>query len=261
MSKREEVRAKRRRQKRMQAVFTVGAVVVFSLLILAFLAGPTLRDALFPPEIPAVADWETLPRPSVNRNSMGDPDAPIKIEEFSDFQCPYCGRFSKETEPLIVENYVKTGKVYFTYRSMGNWISQNIARATGQKEKSESRDAAMSMYCAADQGKFWEMHDGLFANDLGEDVGSFTRARLRLIAEKAGLNLDEFDACLSSEKYLEQANRDYQDGMAAGVNGTPSFLLTYTVNGEVRQKLIEGAQPFSVFQAEIEAILAEMAAQ
>ncbi len=261
MSKREELRAKRRRQKKMQALFTVGAVVVLSLLVLVFLAGPKLRDLLFPPAIPAVADWETAPRPNANRNSMGDPNAPIKIEEFSDFQCPFCGRFSKETEPLIVENYVKTGKVYFTYRSMGNWISQNIARATGRPEKSESRDAAMAMYCAADQDKFWEMHDGLFANELGEDVGSFTRQRLRLIAEKAGLDLDEFDACLSSEKYLQQVNQDYEDGVAAGITGTPAFLLTYTVNGEVRQKVIEGAYPFSVFQAEIEAILAEIGAQ
>lgn len=261
MSKREELRAKRRRQQRKQAMMTVGVVVIFSLLVLVFLVGPTLHETFFPPEVPAIADWQTLERPNANRNAMGDPNAPVKIEEFSDFQCPYCGLFSDQIEPLIVENYVKTGKVHFTYRSMGNWISQNIARGRGGKEKSESRDAAMAMYCAADQGKFWVIHDGLFANSLGEDVGSFTRPRLRLIAEKAGLNLDEFDACLSSEKYLDQVNRDYQDGIAAGINGTPSFLLTYTVNGETRQKIIEGAQPFSVFQAEIEAILAEIAAQ
>lgn len=258
MSKREELRAKRRRQQKMQMAFTLGAVILLALVVLFFLIGPSVREILFPPEVAPVVEWESPERPSPNRNSMGDPNAPIKMEEFSDFQCPYCARFSEQIEPLIVETYVRTGKVYFTYRSMGNWISENIAKATGRPRKTESQDAAMAMYCAADQGKFWTMHDGLFANSLGEDVGSYTRARLSLIAEKAGLNVSQFDECLKSEKHLEQVRQDEKDGYAAGITGTPSFLLSYALNGEPRQKLIVGAVPFAEFQKEIEAILAEI---
>lgn len=258
MSKKEEIRAKRRRQQRIQTAFTIGGVVLVALLFLLFLIGPSLREVLYPEAVPEVVEWETHERPNPNRNSMGDPNAPIKMEEFSDFQCSFCGRFMTETEPLIAEAYVKTGKVYFIYRSMGNWSSANVARATGQPEKSESRDSSMAAYCAADQDKFWYTLDGLFANYIGTDAGSYTRPRLSLIAEKAGLDVEQFDACMASDKYLEQVNKDFDEGSAAGITGTPSFVLTYTVAGESRQKLIVGAVPFSQFQQEIDAILAEI---
>ena len=119
----------------------------------------------------------------------------------------------------------------------------------------------MAAYCAADQGKFWEMHAHLFANVLGEDVGSFTDRRLAAIAEKVGLDMAEFNNCYNSGKYEDRVQQDSRDGQAAGVNGTPGFLVTYTVNGETRTKLIEGAQPFSTFQVELEAILNEIGFQ
>jgi protein-disulfide isomerase len=136
---------------------------------------------------------------------------------------------------------------------MGNFVSQNIGGA-----RTESQDAALAAYCAGDQGKFWEMHDALFANVLGEDAGSFTDRRLQAIAEKVGLNMDEFNSCYSSGKYVERVQQDLKDGQAAKINGTPGFLVTYTVNGETKTKLIEGAQPFSTFQVELEAILNEV---
>ena len=69
---------------------------------------------------------ESNPRPNAERNTAGDPNAPIQIVEFSDFQCPFCDRFYTDTEPLLMEYFVKTGKVYFTYRSAGNWVSGNL---------------------------------------------------------------------------------------------------------------------------------------
>jgi protein-disulfide isomerase len=187
---------------------------------------------------------------------MGDPNAPIKIEEFSDFQCPFCDRFHTETEDLLKQYYIDTGKVYFVYHSMGNWVSQNIGGL-----RTESQDAAAAAYCAGDQNKFWDMHAHLFANVLGEDVGSFTDQRLVAIAETAGLNMDEFNSCYDSGTYIELTQQDLDAGTAAGVNGTPGFLVSWTVNGEPKTKLIEGAQPFSTFQVELEAILTELDVQ
>jgi protein-disulfide isomerase len=248
-SKRQERREKMRQQETRRRLFTIGLITIGAAMLVFAVIWPQLRPVA---EVVAV---DPGTHANANDNSMGDPNAPIKIEEFSDFQCPFCERFHQETEPLLRQYYVDTGKVQFVYRSMGNWVSQNIGGA-----RTESQDAALAAYCAGDQNKFWEMHAYLFANVRGEDAGSFTERRLQAIAEKAGLNMSEFNNCYSSGKYKDRVQQDLKDGQTAGVNGTPAFLVTYTVNGETKTKLIEGAQPFSTFQQELEAILNEVGA-
>jgi len=248
-SKRQERRERMRQQEQRRRLLTIGLISIGAALLVFAVVWPQLRPVA---EVVAV---EPLERTNVNGNVAGDPNAPIKIEEFSDFQCPFCERFYKETEPLLIEHYVNTGKVQFVYRSMGNWVSQNIGSA-----RTESQDAALAAYCAGDQGKFWEMHDALFTNVLGEDAGSFTDRRIAAIAENIGLNMDEFNSCYNSGKYEDQVQQDLEDAQAANISGTPGFLVTYTVNGETKTKLIEGAQPFSTFQVELEAILNEIGA-
>jgi predicted DsbA family dithiol-disulfide isomerase len=105
------------------------------------------------------------------------------------------------------------------------------------------------------------MHAHLFANALGEDVGSFTDRRLKSIAETTGLDMAAFNSCYDSGKYLDRVQQDFEDGQAANITGTPGFLVTYTVDGETKTKLIEGAQPFTTFQQELETVLNEIGAQ
>ena len=152
--------------------------------------------------------------------------------------------------------YVTTGKVLYTYRTAGNWVSGNIG--TGGVE---SQNSAMAAYCAADQNKFWEMHDALFTNVLGEDAGSFTSRRLQAVAQKIGLDINAFNSCYSSQKYLDQVNQDFKDAQTSGIQGTPWFVLTYTVNGQTQTSSIDGAQPFNVFQQDIDKALAAAGAQ
>jgi len=249
-SKRQERREKMHQRERRSRLFTIGIITVVAAVLVFLVVWPQIRP------IADVVAVEPNPRANAERNTAGDPNAPIKIEEFADFQCPFCERFHQDTEPLLMQYYVDTGKVQFVYRSMGNFVSQNIGGA-----RTESQDAALAAYCAADQGKFWEMHDTLFANVLGEDVGSFTDRRLSAIAEKAGLDVNEFNTCYNNGKYEEQVQQDFKDGTAAGINGTPGFLVTYEVNGETRTQLIEGAQPFNEFQVKLEAILTEIGTQ
>ena len=173
--------------------------------------------------------------PQANGNKMGDPNAPVKIVEYADFQCPYCMHYWEETEPQIIQNYVATGKVYYEYRSVGGFIGP------------ESADAADAAYCAADQNKFWEYHDILFANWTGENAGDFTPDRLRQYAAAIHLNVDQFNTCLNSGAHTNQVDQDVADAKTAGVQGTPAFFI----NG----KLIEGAQPYSAFQQAIDAAL------
>lgn len=163
---------------------------------------------------------------------MGDPNAPVVIEEFSDFQCPYCRQFALQTMPQIIDNYVATGKVYFVYRTLGDWLGP------------ESQLAAEGAYCAGDQGKFWGYHDALFTN---QGRISFSASNLLKLAQTMNLDMEEFTSCVKDFKYRERVKQDLQDGIEAGVRGTPSFRI----NG----KLFVGSQSFSAFQQEIESAL------
>lgn len=254
-SKRQERRERMRQQERRSRLITLGLIALGAAFLVFALVWPTIRP------VAEVVSVDPGTHPNAEDNTMGDPNAPIKIEEFSDFQCPFCERFHQDTEPLLRQYYIETGKVQFVYRSMGNFVSDNIARSRGTPAKTESRDAALAAYCAGDQDKFWDMHAHLFANALGEDVGSFTDRRLKTIAETTGLDMDAFNSCYDSGKYIDRVQQDFEDGQAANITGTPGFLVTYTVNGETRTKLIEGAQPFTTFQQELEAVLNEIGAQ
>jgi protein-disulfide isomerase len=248
-SKRQERRTKILQQERRNRLVMIGFVILGAVLLVFAVVWPQLRP------IAEVVAVDPGTHPNAEDNSMGDPNAPIKIVEFADFQCPFCERFHKETEPLLKQYYIDTGKVQYVYRSMGNFVSDNIARGKGTTATTESQDAALAAYCAGDQNKFWEMHAYLFGNALGEDAGSYTDKRLVAIAEKAGLNMDQFNSCYSSGKFKDRVQQDFQDGQAANVTGTPSFIITYTVNGETKTDRIDGAEPFSTFQQKLEAAL------
>lgn len=246
MSKRQQFREKRRRAEQRNRLIWVGLIVVGAVLVAFVLIYPQVRP---------IADVQSVTSPAlpnVDRNSTGDPNAPVKLVEYSDFQCPFCKRFWQETQAQIIESYVRMGKVQFTYRSAGNWVSSHTPGSF------ESEDAAMAAYCAADQNKFWEMHDALFANNQDlEDQGAFTGRRLAAIAEKTGLDMNAFNSCYSSQKYKGQVDQDFTDATAAGIQGTPFFVITYTVNGQAQTATIDGAQPFSTFQQELDKALAE----
>src|ERR1044071_1012910 len=259
-SKRQGRRAKIVQQERRNRLIMIGLVTLGAILVVAAVVYPQLRP------IAEVVSVDPGTHPTPKDNSMGDPNAPIKVEEFADFQCPFCENFHKNTEPLLRQYYIDTGKVQFTFRSMGNFVSDNIARTNAAQGKdipatTESQDAAAAAYCAGDQNKFWEMHAYLFANALGEDAGSFTDRRLVAIAKKAGLNMDQFNSCYNSGKFKDRVQKDAQDGQAASITGTPGFIITYTVNGETKTDRIDGAEPFSTFQQKLEAALNEIGAK
>jgi len=242
-----------------QVYIIVGAGCLLAVCAVAALLGglfyftPLFGNQVAAP-IPDLVTVESNTRPNPNGNAMGDPDAPIQMVEFGDFQCPYCERFAMQTEPLLVENYINTGKVYFMFRSAGNWVSKNIGRGS-----TESQDAAAAAYCAGDQGKFWEMHDSLFANNRDvEDQGSFSSTSLVGMAQNLAVDMTEFRDCYDNGKYADQVQQDYQDAIAAGVQGTPSFVITYLANGATQTFLIEGAQPYDVFQQSLDQILQQI---
>jgi protein-disulfide isomerase len=148
--------------------------------------------------------------------AKGPENAPITIVEFSDFQCPFCSRVN----PTLAQVREKYGdKVRIVFRQYPLPFHQ------------QAQKAAEASLCAHEQGKFWEMHDALFANQqaLGVD-------QLKTHATTLGLNAEAFNACLDSNKYADQVAKDMKEGSAAGVSGTPAMF----VNG----RFISGAVPF-----------------
>ena len=168
------------------------------------------------------------------RHFKGDPNAPVTIIEFADFQCPFCGKFFAETKPQIDEQYIQSGKVrlgYWNFAFLGD----------------ESTWAAEAAECAADQDKFWEYHDKLYASQSGENQGAFNKDNLKKFAQELGLDTEAFNECLDSGKYTSLIQEDTSASSALGVQSTPTFL----VNGEA----IVGAQPFEAFQQIIDPLL------
>lgn len=169
---------------------------------------------------------------------LGDLKAPVTIVEFGDYQCPFCGRMFKNVEPLLREDYIKTGKVRMVYRDFA-FLGP------------ESQAAALASQCAAEQGKFWAYHDGLYEAEVAdgkEHNGNLSAAFLKSLAGKLGLDQTKFNSCFDSQKYKAEVEKDYKDGVAAGVQGTPATFI----NG----KLVSGAVPYSSFKTLIEEALA-----
>jgi protein-disulfide isomerase len=110
---------------------------------------------------------------------MGDPDAPVLIEVFADFQCPYCQRFAILEAPELIETWVRPGRARLVFRDFA-FLGE------------ESRWAAVAARLAAQQGRFWQFHDLLYSNLVGENVGSYTPDRLLLMGRMAGLDMDAF---------------------------------------------------------------------
>jgi len=173
----------------------------------------------------------------------GDPDAPITIIEFSDFQCPFCLRFYTQTLGDLQENYIDTGKVKLVYRDLPlDSLHPN------------ARPAHIAAECADEQNAFWDYHDILFESQSewsrlsSEDLS----AKLNEYATILELDAPSFGSCLSSQEIADEVNADSLDARKLGASGTPTFFIG---NDEVGFVKIVGAQPYSVFKNTIDSQL------
>ena len=170
------------------------------------------------------SDLASLPAEMFNGTKLGSDNAPIKLTEYEDFQCPFCLKYTANQEPTLINEYVKTGKMQINY--------QNLPLLG----KGESVQAAVASECAADQNKFWQYHNLLFTAQAkagqgdtnGEkiDVGRFTNDNLKQFASDAGLDRTKFDQCLdnSADKIASIADQQ-RTAKGFGINGTPGFLI------------------------------------
>jgi len=236
-SKRQLIREQRIKKQGQQRLMMILIVAGAALAIAAILIVPSLAP------VGEIVTITPEARPMVDGAAMGDPDAPVLIEVFEDFQCPACRNYSTDIEPLIVENYVATGKVRYVFRQYP-FLDDRVVT-------NESDQAANASLCAAEQGRFWDYHDMLFANWNSENAGAFSDKRLVAFAEALNLDMRAFNQCFKENRYKQQIDQDLADGAAAGVNGTPSVL----VNGQI---LTPGFVPtYDEVAAAVEAELAK----
>ena len=176
---------------------------------------------------------------------MGDSKAKVTLIEYSDYQCPFCSRHSRQTMPDIVKNYINEGKVKFLMREFP--IPNLHPRATAASE------AAL---CAGDQGKYWEMHDVLFNNQR-----KMSDEDLRGYGAEIGLDTEKFNDCLAQGVTSEQVQKDIEEGKLMGVRGTPSFVLGITDSENPEKvrvtKFVRGAQSYDSFAKLIDELLSD----
>lgn len=217
------------------------------------------------------AEGTPIPTPSANAKELslasddqilGTSGAQLTFFEFSDYQCPYCGRFDQLSRPEIVTNYEKTNKVKMVFRDFPLPFHEYAEKAS---------EAA---WCAGDQNKFWEMHDLLFTKQSGGAADALSVANLKIYATTLGLDKTKFAQCLDGNTYQARVAQNLASGQAIGVSGTPTVVIakklpikidaTY-IDAELQKNnyvialdggvMIVGAQPFSVYQTEIDKLL------
>lgn len=197
LSKREILRKKRLEQKRRRnktiILVTLGALALIALTILL----PNLISRLT-----RSGDGRGFP--------LGDPNAPVRVVNFSSYACGFCADFSENVEPSLISNYIETGDVYYRY--------VNLAHSD-----SASLNAAKASYCAADQDQFYNYKSFLYSA-VGTQEG-FSPNNLVNLAEAAGLDRTGFESCMEDSQYDTAPSEDLRYARSFGVTGTPTFLV------------------------------------
>ena len=171
---------------------------------------------------------------------MGRNDAPVTMVEFTDLECPFCRTFHTGTFEQIKRDFIDTGKVRFVSRDFPLDFHAN------------ARPAALAVRCAGEQGKFWEMRHGVTVNG-----NALSRDTNFALARDLGLDMQGFGACVGNEKYKAAVDQDIAAAVAAGVSGTPTFVVGPTGPDGVEGQRIVGAVPYAVFEGAIRAALGE----
>ncbi len=207
----------------------VAGAVIYSTGLKNSPAGPTPSNQKVPSAVTLELNSEDV--------ILGDPKAPVTVVAYEDYQCPFCGRFFSQSENLIKENFVKTGKVKMVYRHFAFLGPESVA-------------AAEATECAKDQGKFWEYHDALYVAEIKdgkEHNGNLNETLFKSLASQLGLDTAKFSSCVTSKKYANKVQKDYDQGVVLGVSATPTVFIN--------SQKFEGALPYSQFETVIKALL------
>ena len=225
----------------------IGAVIASIALMVSFF----VFDGVFEePELviePSAKPQETIP-PSVISSIfmengsplLGNPNAPIMLVEFGDYQCHFCNVHFHNTEHKLMENFIQTGKVKMIFKDFVIIGPDSV-------------NAAHGAHCANDQGKFWEYHDILYNNWTGENNGWASSDNLLRFAQEINLDIDQWSDCMVEARYSQVITDSSNDARELGITGTPAFFV---IGPDNKITKISGAQPYDyfeeIFNAELE---------
>jgi protein-disulfide isomerase len=210
--------ASRRQQRKMaqqqaeqrKKVMRIGAIALAAILI----AGIVILLARPEPDRFGPVKAVAAPDPSIPQQGLfiGDPNAPLTIIEYGDYQCPWCEKFNTEGFPPMLEEYIKTGQVRFEFRPF-SFLGR------------ESTQAARAAFCADEQGQFWAMHELIYGNHDGENQGAYADKRLREMAVLAGLDMGAYDSCMDSQRSLDKVEAANKVARDNGISSTPTIII------------------------------------
>jgi len=217
----------------------IGAVIASVSIIISFLAFNAISDE---PELiikPTPNVQESIAPNVISSTFMangspilGDPNAPITLIEFGDYQCHFCNVHFHNTEHSLLENYIDTGKVKMIFKDF---------TIIGP----DSVNAANGAHCADDQGKSWQYHDILYNNWTGENNGWASSDNLLRFAQEIELDIEQWSTCISESRHSQIISDSTKDARDLGITGTPAFFVIGPDNKVTR---INGAQPYEVFE-------------
>lgn len=171
--------------------------------------------------------------------ALGRSDAPLTMVEFTDYQCPYCRRFQAEVWPRLKRDYIDTGKLRY------------LARDLPLEFHSSAAPAAEAAHCAGEQGKFWDMHAALLAGEMDFASGGIERR-----ARALKLDMTRFGECVARRKYAELIAAHAREADAAGIDGTPGFIVGRASAAALDGLRVEGALPYEEFAGLLNELLA-----
>jgi protein-disulfide isomerase len=212
--KQEAARRRAQKRRRVQLVITGAIVLVVAAALIALgisISQPTVFN-----NIPAATSVDERPF------ELGPADAKVVVEEYGDYQCPFCKQWHEDTQPLLINDYIKSGKsVKFVFKPFPFLDANSATR--------ESHLTTEAAYCAADQKRFWDYDNAIYDNQpKSENSGYWTANRLKALAKALQLDTNQFNSCMDSNKYRSKATTDATDAQNRGVTGTPTFFVNGT---------------------------------
>ena len=218
VSKRQARKEELRKKERQQRIITIAAIIVIAAVIIGLIVIPSIQKTVNPAgEFVRITPQAYT---TANGTSMGDPNAKVVIDIFEDFQCSACRIYTSDIEPQVISEIAETGKAYYVFH-------QYPFEDDGSPDLKESDNSALASECGAEQNRFWDYKNLLFANQTQVE-GQFNDIRLEAFAKSLNLDMEKFNVCYQEKRYQNKLEEGLSLGEQMGVQGTPSIF----VNGE-----------------------------
>jgi protein-disulfide isomerase len=194
------------------------------------------------PEQSAAAPAPQRATVSISGQSIGSKNAPVTLVEFTDYQCPFCKQFQTTVFDRLKKDYIDTGNVRF------------ISRDLPLDFHSNAMSAAVAAQCAGEQARFWQMRDALTSHS-----DNLAPEAINKYAGEIGLNLDRFHTCIGNDAYAAAIRQNIAEANAAGISGTPSFVIGKSSGGSVEGEVVVGASSYESLKKDLDDSLAQPA--